>query len=166
MSYEEAVEHIKTCDSNTGKNKIQILIDTIAKDKVKDNPNKTERCVKCDCIPLKPLYYWNWARCLYWFYCRADGEKWRKCDTEIKSVWYAEESFFESKIHKHQISKYKCRFWGEPYPWDSLAIHERIWYKTTLTEDEKDDFTSDLDPKTISNDYLRFVAKIIKKVRK
>ena len=57
MSYEEAVEHIKTCDSNTGKNKIQILIDTIAKDKVKDNPNKTERCVKCDCIPLKPLYY-------------------------------------------------------------------------------------------------------------
>lgn len=173
MSYKEAFNHMKICKSNVGMSKLQSLLKDLTDNKPDD---EIMRWVKCDLAPLKPLFYCEWARCLYCFYCRADGEKWSQkdgCIAEIKSICFADNDTFDSKVFVHQTKKYPCTFCKSYYSWESLAIHERICYSTKVEnskelEDEVELFMNSKIPtdNLIKNDYLQKISKILIDVRK
>ena len=123
MKYKQAFEHKSTCNASSGVDRINKMLEQMTlndeskaqeTDTDEYNPIKSEeRCVKCGCIPMKPIYHCGCACGLYCFFCRADGERCREkqgCGEEIKSICFADEDVFETKVFPHQIRSYSCQF--------------------------------------------------------
>ena len=79
----------------------------------------------------------------------------------IRAVTFLNFDEYSSKVFKHKVKKYKCRFCAKTYGWDALAIHERICYINAGKTEGIKSSSAKKHQINSQKDYLNLMRKIV-----